>query len=672
MSLAWDAVAGIDQTLCNRLQRSFRDPCNLALACFDEGSTADLVEDALQGQFPPEKRRRLASSLFVWSQSVESKVSNELSFRARTLSGLATRVVPPKPDVGAEFDALVSRNPQVGVRILEQALRQRRLSAATSRATKEEISRKKWILELASVIREAGLPAAARIDTMSNPEAAWIRAFGSRRAKTLKNRVLAWRKLGSWLQVTYSVNWPSKAELVLQYLEERHETSPLGKTVPGGILSTLGLLELVGQVEPSERLSEDTLLIEGIRSWKVELEQEAAPVKQAPMFPIIVLLACELVVCNTSASMWSRFYSFVILLQVWATLRVDDLQNISPSSVTLSQLGLKMTLDRTKTSGAGKHVGKLQAFVMRGISLSGFDWVGYGYRLLGTDSIKFERDFFCLRFGEDAETPCREFIDCEEVSLNIRRLLRALPQPVKKAGKWTYTRDSVLLPEAVVPYFTGHSGRHTLPSLSAAAQVAKEQRDYLGRWSAAKHGSQDYVLTSRQVVHNVQSTTCRAILEGIPKPGIVEEECLNEVQEYFVKRGGPPLQLKRQLRCLEWDDEKGAWLLGGSFPLINMSPGVLEQAKGSSSAVLPENAAECIVEAPYFVTVSRTGFRRLHTSHSCAVRQERCRETVPIFEVTDSVADAVCKRCRPADLSRPESSSSGSDSDEPPGDQEGD
>ena len=263
-------------------------------------------------------------------------------------------MVPPKPDVGVEFDSLVSRNPQVGVRILEQALRQRRLGAATSRTAKEEISRKKWILELASIIREAGLPAAARIDTMSNPEAAWVRAFGSRRAKPLKNRVLAWKKVGAWLQVTYAVSWPAKAEFVLQYLEERHETSPLGKTVPSGILSTLGLLELVGQVEPSERLSEDTLLVEGIRSWKVELEQEAAPVKQAPMYPIIVLLACELVVCNTSASLWSRFYSCVILLQVWATLRVDDLQNISPPSVTLSQLGLKMTLDRTKTSGAGR------------------------------------------------------------------------------------------------------------------------------------------------------------------------------------------------------------------------------------------------------------------------------------------------------------------------------
>ena len=121
-------------------------------------------------------------------------VRYELSFRARSWSGLATRVVPPKPDVGVEFDSLVSRNPQVGVRILEQALRQRRLGAATSRTAKEEISRKKWILELASIIREAGLPAATRIDTMSNPEAAWVRAFGSRRAKPLKNRVLAWKK----------------------------------------------------------------------------------------------------------------------------------------------------------------------------------------------------------------------------------------------------------------------------------------------------------------------------------------------------------------------------------------------------------------------------------------------------------------------------------------------
>ncbi|CAE7280515.1 unnamed protein product [Symbiodinium sp. CCMP2592] len=417
MDVAWPRHE-IDQTLCNKLQKAFSDPCNLALACFDEGSTTDLVEDALQGQYPPEKRRRLASKLHQWSLDVEPRVKREFTFRAGSLKMLATRVTVPKNDVGAEFDSLVSKNPQVGVRILEQALRQRRLGSDTSRQAREEISRRRWILELAKVIREAGFPAASRIDAMSNPEAAWVRAFGSRRAKTLKNRAVVWHKLAEWLQATYSVCWPQSAEVVLQYLEERHEISPLGKTVPGGVLSSLGLLEQVGQVDVPSRLSEDTLLIEGVRSWKVELEKDSAPVKQAPMFPVIILLACELVVCNTSADTWSRFYAFVILLQVWATLRVDDLQNINPASITLSQLGLKMTLDRTKTSGAGKHVGRLQAFVMRGISLSGFDWIGHGYRLLNSEALKFERDFLCVRFCGDRDTASQVFIDNEEGDLH--------------------------------------------------------------------------------------------------------------------------------------------------------------------------------------------------------------------------------------------------------------
>ena len=430
MSFTWQAVANVDQTLCNRLQRSFKDPCTLALACYSADSATELVEEALQGQYPPDKRKRLASGLFDWSRRVAPKVRSEVSFRAGAVSESSTKLPLPKLDAGAEFDSLISRNPQVGVKILEQALRQRKLGTDGSRQTREELSRKRWILELAVVIREAGLPAAARIDSMSNPETSWIRAFGSRRAKTLKNRAMAWRKLGAWLRVTFAVCWPRSAEEVLQYLEERHELSPLGKTIPSGILSTLGLLELVGQVEPSARLSEDMLLVEGVRSWKAELEQDAAPVKQAPMYPIIVLLACELVVCDPSACLGARFYSFVLLLLVWATLRVDDLQNVNPASVLLSQIGMKFTLDRTKTSGAGKHVGKLQAFVMRGISLSGFDWIGYGYRLLGTESLKFERDYFCGRFGEDWSTPLKGYINSEEVSLHVRSLLQRLPQPI--------------------------------------------------------------------------------------------------------------------------------------------------------------------------------------------------------------------------------------------------
>ena len=44
-------------------------------------------------------------------------------------------------------------------------------------------------------------------------------------------------------------------------------------------------------------------------------------------------------------------------------------------------------------------------------------------------------------------------------------------------------------------------------------------------------------------------------------------------------------------------------------------------------------------EFPYFVTVSRSGFRRLHLSGACAVRQERCMETVGVHSITEGCAD---------------------------------
>ena len=217
--------------------------------------------------------------------------------------------------------------------------------------------------------------------------------------------------------------------------------------------------------------------------------------------------------------------------------------------------------------------------------------------------------------------------------------------------------------EETVTYFTGHSGRHTLPSLAAAAGVSKDLRDFLGRWSAAKHGSADYTLTSRQVVHGVQTSVCRAILEGTPAPGIVEEEQLNEIQEFFSKRGGPPLQLKKRLQVMTWDSAAGSWKLGGSFPLIKMTPDVFARAQGIQSVQFVREVEESAVNAPFFVTISRSGFRRLHMSHSCAVRQERCRETVPLFCFSEDCADAVCKRCRPHLEGDESSSSEGSESD---------
>jgi hypothetical protein len=93
---------------------------------------------------------------------------------------------------------------------------------------------------------EAKLPAVAAFTGLPNANAAWVRAFGSRRSKTLRNRARAWKKLRDWLIITTGTPWPSGVPILLQYLEERNEVQPMGKTVPMSIHSTLALLELVG------------------------------------------------------------------------------------------------------------------------------------------------------------------------------------------------------------------------------------------------------------------------------------------------------------------------------------------------------------------------------------------------------------------------------------------
>ena len=65
---------------------------------------------------------------------------------------------------------------------------------------------------------------------------------------------------------------------------------------------------------------------------------------------------------------------------VWQALRCDDLQSIDPATVSFSQLGLKFLLHRTKTSGPGNKHGALQGFVLRGVSLTGYDWLAAGTR----------------------------------------------------------------------------------------------------------------------------------------------------------------------------------------------------------------------------------------------------------------------------------------------------
>ena len=136
------------------------------------------------------------------------------------------------------------------------------------------------------------------------------------------------------------------------------------------------------------------------------------------------------------------------------------------------------------------------------------------------------------------------------------------------------------------------------------------------------------------------------------------------MQQHVASKGGDGSQAAVGHQVLSWSPQYSSWSLRAKFPAISVDPTTLKQAlETSPSLEVPEE--EVAVEAPYFVTVSRSGFRRLHVSKACAARQERCLEWLPVHVVTADCADAICKLCKPkVNTTSAESSPSASDTEE--------
>ena len=642
----WQEIYSIHPVIALRCREAFKDPVQLAVSVSDHDIAAATVEECLGDSVAAHSKPALVEKLWQWVLDKQAGSSRQARLIAAQAGASSTVPFPVRGDIGQTYEVILQQSPSLSLKVLEKAIRTQKASYRSDRETFESSEKKRWALKLAAFIEEAGMPLASRIVGHEQAAQLWERAFGARRSKTLRNRAMTWAKVREWLLASTGKPWPDKAEIMLSYLEERHESQGMGKSIPNGILGALALLEQVGQVDTDRRLSEDRLLIEACRSWTAELEQGAPPRRQAPMFTVAVILAAELCVCKQTFPVGLRFYAFVLLLLIWATMRCDDIQGVDPSSFVLSQIGAKFIIRRTKTSGPGKAVGNLFGYIGRGVGLTGYDWLSEGQRLLRAEVLSRKRDYFCVGFNEDWTIPQDGFLEPEGVAVHLRRLMLALKVPTRVQGRWGIAAG-LLVESPLHLYWSGHSARHTLPSLAALVDISKERRDFLGRWSAAQHGSADYVLTSRQVVHSIQTDVCVALLGGRPAPGYVEEESFAQIADFLVRKGGDPSVVQARHSVLRWDGE--SWSLGGKFPVVKVDLNAMRQARGDPRAVLSPETPVREVDAPYFVTISRTnGFRRLHMSHGCAIKQDRCIETQPVYHLTEGIADAICKLCRPA------------------------
>ena len=606
----------------------------------------------------------ISLQLFSWKQRLDYCGPDPVSLLCRTLHERPTKLARTGQSIGEVFEDLVAGSPSISLAALNRALKARKRTGQSADEL-ERMLKEKWGLVLVGYIKNARLPISERMTALNADTKAWLRLFGGRRGKTLRNRARDWGAFSDWLLATHGESWPKDVGRVLVYLEERHELKPIGKSVPKSLLATFSLLETIGQVNPDTRFSMDPILVETVRSWTSDLEAENLHVKQAPLYTVAVMLSLELLVCTTSQALGLRFVAFCDLLMIWATLRADDLQHVDLKSVKLSQLGLKFCLRKTKTSGPGRKVGELFAYISRSAGLSGFDWISEGMRILSNEQLAWPRDYFCPVMNDSWEVSRKGVLDAGGLAILIRKMLGCLREPIVKSGAWATSRN-FLVPDTLRTYWSGHSARHTLPSIAAALGVEKDRRDFLGRWCYAQHGSQDYILTSRQVVHGIQNFVAKCLLEGSADGGYIEEEVLAGLRQACTDLALDQALILRRHSVSEWEDNVKSWKLFGRFPHIMIPPEQLKGAAGDIAADLPGpyqawSAEECLGDSPYFVTVSRKGHRRLHLVKGCAVRQERCLETIGIHSLDEASADSICKLCKPKISGAASSSSSGSE-----------
>ena len=534
-----------------------------------------------------------------------------------------------------------------------------------------EEERLRWASVLAQYLEAAALPVVAMVRESEDPQKTWGRIFGSRRAKTLRNRATTWKRYYIWLVLNRTRHWPTRIGDVLDYLEGRIQDG-CGPTAPQGLMGALALLETVGRVEDSKKLSRDRTLLDSIRNMQMELQVDAPPRRPAKPHLIGTMIGLELLIVSEEYNNYSRLIAWVMLLMCWMVMRADDVQWIDPSRMYMDGTSARLILRRTKTTGPGRRAVEVPAYVTRNASLSGEDWLGAGWDLYHSAEFQGDRDYFLPGPNKDWSGGAKKYLNVENLNSIMRHVLSLIKKPLRGGRNprtWMESGEPFISGE-ITNFWSGHSGRHWLPTHAANIGIPKEQRDYLGRWQAGAQESNAYIMSSKQIVTSIQRDVNRAICEG--NVGLTEGELIQELKEYAEARGVFQRDGRWFHVMLRYQDHRCGLRTG--YPALQLGTDddeIEETVAGWGQAVPLEEkgpasgSKDKVKECPYWISISRrTGFRRLHKkSSACGVQYWTVASYEEVERMPKDGVDAWCKLCFKAELDAQEqedSSSSGS------------
>ena len=397
----------------------------------------------------------------------------------------------------------------------------------------ERAELQRWRDQLVELLLEAKTPMAQQAQLASNPQATVSACLGSMRASTIRKRVREWRNLRAFSLGLDGCPWPKHVGVVLDYLQDRI-AEPCGGTVPEEVLEALAFMEKKGGYDAGKRLVDLLMLKNFVNQATCDLEVGALPTKKAPLLPLMLVGALELLVLDDTAPKYARGLAFYKLLKLWTACRTHDHSGLNPASLRLTKFGLLGLLERTKTTGPGKRMRHLPIYVSASAILMAPGWLEEGLRVWASKEMSFERDYFLPMPNADWSGVRRVMVDYADVVGLSQHLLRNLRVLVKKGSAWSLSERMFLPAPEARTFWKEHSERNWLTSLLAVCGVGVEQRNYIGRWRIAS-SADEYLRTARQVIRDLQeqlvATICGSDTWDLRNAG------LDELREHLVFKG---------------------------------------------------------------------------------------------------------------------------------------
>ena len=636
----WTELNALGPRFTEHLVKHYKEPRIFFHAFENEEDAYSLVREVFGNEGGADLAAEGVRRLMSWRDSMQSRSKREQTRRCNLSFEFIRH---PGAQFGRslqeEFEDIVRENPAYILDIAKRRLKRKRETSGTQRADVEREQRNVYALQLAEILKEACLPIVFQLEMLQDPGKAWIRIFGSRRSKTLRNRLRSWNKFRDWLLALSGTVWPKTLTPLIAYVEEKIQDGCSFSCV-SEFHASFTILEQLGKVPEDKRLSNDPVWLGHVASWKLELELESRPPRSAKPYTTAMLLSLEIFVLDLDQELYFRFIAWVALIACWTAMRLDDVQNMLPETMKLSKRGFSCRLSRTKTTGPGKLHGQVAVFVRRDATLSGYDWLGTGLELTSHESFQYKRDYLVPAPNAAFDGFVPKIVEPPSLSISIRIVLGRLGTPKFQDGYWRVNMSMLLAPGDVLLFWTGHSPRHFLNQAALALNISKERRDFLGRWSIGKSGSNAYIHTARQVVEEVQHQVVSSLVNGTAC--IDESELLDELAKFSDEHNTVGHRIRRRhAQQLHRDLQQGPFDEGESGaeePDVDMSI----DTEDHFQALQPQGS-----QAKYFVTVSRrTGVRRLHAYFKCPVRTQRCLETYDVERVDEETFDAMCAICK--------------------------